>query len=69
MDYVTAGEAYEKRCEEVVAIWPDDVIDKLKTEAGLVKIWMKEVLFKKAHEQVSIGCDHEGAHEELFNLE
>ena len=38
MDYVTAGEAYEKRCEEVVAIWPDDVIDKLKTEAGLVKI-------------------------------
>jgi hypothetical protein len=64
-------EAVKELGEEVRTVKPEeeDVIDKTQPEAGLLESRMKEVLFKEAHQQISIGRVHSCAHGSSVDLE
>ena len=71
MNGVMAIEAFNKLSKRVGAVGQEQeyVIGKPYPVTGLVKFGMKEILFKKVHEQVSIGWGHLRAHDGSLNLE
>ena len=64
LDGIVAFEAFKELVEGVGAMRPEeeDVIDKMQPEVGLFENGIKEVLFKKAHEQFGVGRGHSCAH-------
>ena len=71
LDGIATVEAFNKLGEGVGTMRPKEgsAIDKTRSQAGFLKGGVKEILFKKTHEQVCIGRDHTCAHGSSLNLE
>lgn len=64
LERVTAVGAFKVLSEGVGAMGSEEeyAINKTQPKARLIKCRTKDILFKEAHEWISIGQDHLGAH-------